>query len=318
MSSWPPRLRSCLGLLPLGVVGLVTAAAWGVFQSGGTLSLFGWLALLLLVPALAVLLLLGTAAYAAWRRRGGRRLLATTALTAFCVWPVGWMFGVAPIPYPYDLASTTPAVTTRLPTDASMLVLWGGDDLEHNAHASTPDQRWAYDLLVEPAQSGSARLEDYGCWGVPVVAPIAGTVRVAHDGEVDQIPGVMSRELKSPAGNHVAIALDGGGYLVVAHLQNGSVRAREGERVEEGAVLGACGNSGHSSEPHVHIHAQRQDPKGRPVGFAEGLPLFFRDHDGAPMPLGGERTIVRHIARRAPSAEALGASQANTTSPAPR
>lgn len=104
--------------------------------------------------------------------------------------------------------------------------------------------------------------------------------------------------------HHVILALDAGGYLVVAHLQKGSVKGTEGDRVEEGSAIGACGNSGHSSEPHVHIHAQREDPRENPVNYAVGLPLFFRGHDGAPMPRGGVRppstatgAVVRHVER---------------------
>ena len=62
-----------------------------------------------------------------------------------------------------------------------------------------------------------------------------------------------------------------------------------GESLQEGQPIGRCGNSGNTSEPHIHIHHQRQDPAAYPVNFAEGLPLFFRDHDGPPTPEGGVR-----------------------------
>ena len=63
-----------------------------------------------------------------------------------------------------------------------MRVAWGGDDIGRNYHASTSDQRWAYDLMVEPYLTGSATLADYGCYGVPVVAPISGgVVQTASD-----------------------------------------------------------------------------------------------------------------------------------------
>lgn len=78
-----------------------------------------------------------------------------------------------------------------------------------------------------------------------------------------------------------------GTYLVIAHLKNGSVAVETGDIVEEGQVIGECGNSGNSSEPHIHIHHQRQDPTVFPLNFAEGLPLYFRDHDGQAMPIGG-------------------------------
>ncbi|MDO9121364.1 MAG: hypothetical protein Q7U31_06235, partial [Anaerolineaceae bacterium] len=63
------------------------------------------------------------------------------------------------------------------------------------------------------------------------------------------------------------------------------------DAVTEGQVIGACGNSGNTSEPHIHIHHQRIDPEVWGVGYGEGLPLFFRDHDGPPMPEGGYEVV---------------------------
>ena len=190
--------------------------------------------------------------------------------------------------FPASLEKTTPSVTVRLPADVPLLVASGGELVSTNSHAIVPDQRWAYDLLVDPAVNGSEKLEDYGCYGVPVMAPANGLVVQAHDGEPDEAPGVTSNNFTAPTGNHVTIQLEETGtYLIIAHLQPGSVTVRTGESVVEGQVIGACGNSGNTSEPHIHIHHQRQDPNIYPLNFAEGLPLYFRDHDGAPMPLGG-------------------------------
>jgi hypothetical protein len=223
------------------------------------------------------------------------------------LWPVLWNFGIATFRFPYALERTRPVVVGRLPSNVPMRVAWGGDDLRVNHHAASPDQRWAYDFIVEPAFLGSPRLADYGCFGVPVVAPVSGVVRVAHDGEEDRVPTPGKHEINftAPLGNHVAIAHEEGGYVLVAHLKRGSVVVRQGERVAEGTPIGACGNSGNTSEPHIHVHAQRQDPTGRPLNFSEGLPLFFHQHDGEAMPVGGVRTengkkialgaMVRHV-----------------------
>ncbi|APR78217.1 secreted peptidase [Minicystis rosea] len=287
MTPTSSRLRQALGWLPLTVLAVSAASAWWFFLRGGMRSVLAWLALQIAVPAVTLVVVVGTIVHAVWTRRRMGRLAATLALASVCLWPAGWIFGLLPIAYPFDLAATSPAATVRLPTRAPMRVVWGGDDVKHNRHAAFPDQRWAYDLGVDPMLVGSSRLEDYGCWNVPVVAPTSGTIHVAHDGEPDHEPGKLSFDTRAPLGNHVVIALPTGTFLIVAHLRNGSVVAREGEPVLEGAPLGACGNSGNTSEPHVHIHHQRQDPRGRPINFSEGLPLFFRGHDGAPMPLGG-------------------------------
>lgn len=99
----------------------------------------------------------------------------------------------------------------------------------------------------------------------------------------------FSTEYTHPAGNHVVIQLETSTYLYISHLQKGSIVVNEGEQVAEGQLIGRCGNSGRTSEPHIHIHHQRQDPRTVPLGEAEGLSLYFRDHDGPPMPQGGVR-----------------------------
>jgi hypothetical protein len=153
------------------------------------------------------------------------------------------------------------------------------DSARRDYHAALPDQRWAYDLLVAPNLLGSSRLQDYGCYGVPVLAPTGGLVTLAHDGEPDEVPGTESNNSTAPFGNHVAIQLGGTGtYLVIAHLKPGSVAVEEGQTVEEGQLIGECGSSGRTSEPHIHIHHQRQDPTVFPINFAEGLPLAARSY----------------------------------------
>jgi hypothetical protein len=194
---------------------------------------------------------------------------------------------VRPVAFPASLENTGPEARIRVPADGPLKVGWGGDTLATNYHAATPDQRWAYDLLVEPYAHGSERLEDYGCYGIPVLAPISGLVTLAHDGEPDAVPGVISNNFLAPAGNHVVIKLETGTYLLIAHLKPGSILVKPGDTVTEGQKIGECGNSGNTSEPHIHIHHQRQDPAVFPINFAEGLPLYFRDHDGEPMPEGG-------------------------------
>lgn len=296
-------LRRGLGpafYLPVALLGGALLASWTFFFAGhGMLSVYAWVALLQIVPLLAVVTLvvvvvrtlIATRKAASPIEMHRRKLLtlATAGLSAVALWPLLWNFGVASIRFPYSIESTKPWVTARLPSDAPLRVVWGGDRLEANQHAATPDQRWAYDFIVEPVIEHSSRLEDYPCFGVPVLAPVAGVVRAAHDGEKDRIPkkGPHETNFTAPLGNYVAIELESGGYVLLAHLKEHSVVVRQGERVAEGTPLGTCGNSGNSSEPHIHMHAQRQDPLERPLNFSEGLPLFFHHHNGPPMPHGG-------------------------------
>jgi hypothetical protein len=273
--------------LALAVFAVALAGTWAALFSGGMGGVTAWILLLSLWPLAGIIVLLGAAAISLRRRRVSRAAACGLALGLITLWPGAWNFGLLRIAYPASVEDTRPAATVRLPSDLALRVAWGGDRLDCNQHAFTPDQRWAYDLVVEPAFTGSARPEDYGCWGTPVLAPLAARVHAAHDGEPDAAPGRLTQNVTRPLGNHVALILDTGTYLVLAHLKQGSVAVRAGEVVREGQPIGLCGNSGNTSEPHIHIHHQRQDPVEFPVNFAEGLPLFFRGHDGPPMPEGG-------------------------------
>ena len=61
---------------------------------------------------------------------------------------------------------------------------------------------------------------------------------------------------------------------MLAHLRQGSVAVGQGQQVAAGDTLGRCGNSGNTSEPHLHFHLQDS-----PVfGQGNGLPAFFNDY----------------------------------------
>lgn len=127
--------------------------------------------------------------------------------------------------------------------------------------------------------------ERFPGFGRPVLAPIDGVVVAAHDAEADHatyrgIPSIryaltQGRRAEAGwmalAGNHVLIDSD---TVVVAlcHLQQGSLEVRPGQRVRTGDVLGRCGNSGNSTEPHVHVQAI----DSRDVQRARAVQLMFR------------------------------------------
>lgn len=158
--------------------------------------------------------------------------------------------------------------------------------------------RYAIDLLPVDAAGRSGPIgwrtflatEDptrFAGWGRPVTAPVSGTVVLTHDGEPDarvrrSLPGYLGfartrperlrRGIGGLAGNCVVIAVaEGGPFVLIAHLRNGSVAVRTGERVTAGRVLGACGNSGNSTQPHVHLQVSDSLDWER----ARGLPLAF-------------------------------------------
>lgn len=287
--------------LPLFFLGgAVVAVASAIAFLDGMGRVFAWYLGQLALLSVSGIVVLGTLMHALVRRRWrSRAFLATLPSALLCgLLSTLWASGALPVEYPASLAKTEPVARVRVPLEGPVRVAWGGDAIKTNYHAATPDQRWAYDLVVEPFFAGTPRLEDYGCYGRDVLAPAAGLVTWARDGLPEHSPGEVSNDYANPAGNSVAIRLEETGtYLLVAHLARGSVAVRPGDRVEEGQRLGACGNSGNTSEPHVHLHHQRQDPATHPIGFAEGLPLYFRDHEGPSMPEGGLSSgdVIRHV-----------------------
>jgi hypothetical protein len=299
------RVWRILRWVPFGLMVISLLVLLGMMLAGGMVRVSGWYLLQLIPPFLGAITLITIVIYAILKRRVSRPLMWTGIASLVSLLPLILWF--APVAYPASLKKASPAATVRLPSNLPLRVAWGGDSIKTNYHAVAPDQRWAYDLVIEPYFSGSSKLEDYGCYGTPVVAPIGGRVVSAHDGEPDEIPGVVSDNFEAPTGNHVVILMDTNTYLVIAHLKNGSVLVEKGDTVVEGQEIGQCGNSGNTSEPHIHIHHQRQDPTVFPINFAEGLPLYFRDHDGQPMPVGGVRfegdvpfaegDVVRHIGK---------------------
>ena len=275
---------------PSALLLVLVLAPWAAVLAGGFARVIAWSVLLPMgVPLVAVPVLVATLARTAWTRKLKRPMLATLACAVVGAWPALWVLGVAQPANPATIDGTAPHATVAFPLRTRAQIFWGGDERDGNYHVTTVDQRWAYDIIVPPAATRSHKLQDFGCYGVDVLAPADALVVIAHDGEPDAAPSAPPSNPSKPLGNHVALQLDGGTYLLLAHLQPGSVTVKEGARTTTGDVIGKCGNSGNTSEPHLHIHHQRQDPRHFPVGFAEGLPLFFAIDGAARMPKGGVR-----------------------------
>jgi murein DD-endopeptidase MepM/ murein hydrolase activator NlpD len=138
-------------------------------------------------------------------------------------------------------------------------------------------QRFAIDYVrVDSANKtftgDQLKNESYYAQGNDALAVANGTVVAVKDSIPENVPGVTSRAvpitLETVGGNHVIIDLGGGYYAFYAHLQPGSLRVKVGDRVTRGQVLGLVGNSGNSTEPHLHFHVSDGNS---PLG-SEGVP----------------------------------------------
>jgi murein DD-endopeptidase MepM/ murein hydrolase activator NlpD len=117
------------------------------------------------------------------------------------------------------------------------------------------DQAYAFDMYMPTpegkAYSGAGRRNiDYPAYGQPIVADAPGVVVIAVDGIPDNEPGVVNSY--DQHGNYVVIDHRNGEFSLMAHLSPGSLRVRPGQYVNTGAELGLCGNSGHTTNPHLH------------------------------------------------------------------
>lgn len=109
----------------------------------------------------------------------------------------------------------------------------------------------------------------YLTFGTPVLAPCQGRVARAVDGVLDMPVPQMDRD--HMAGNFVAVDC-GDAFIILAHFRQGSIAVTTNDRVDVGDLLGQMGNSGNSSEPHLHVHAQRGLPERMPLS---GEPLWL-------------------------------------------
>lgn len=137
----------------------------------------------------------------------------------------------------------------------------GGDSPLINYHNTHATQRFALDILelnaigMRAASLHPSRLERYMIFGRDVHSPCRGNIVSVQDRLVDNIP--PESDTTNPAGNHIIVACHGV-RVFLAHLQQGSVAVQAGDQVSVGEFVGRVGNSGNTSEPHLHLHAERE------------------------------------------------------------
>ncbi len=161
-----------------------------------------------------------------------------------------------------------------LPFKGRWLIFWGGDSKEQNYHHDIPNQRFAFDFIGvdeggQTRKGDGSKNEDFYAFGREILAPADGIVTDVIEGVRDNLPGSMNPY--SGLGNAVFIQHRENEISVLAHFKMGSIRVKAGETVKKGQVLGLCGNSGNSSEPHLHYHLQNT----RIIQDGTGIKCFF-------------------------------------------
>ncbi|HEX3661118.1 MAG TPA: M23 family metallopeptidase [Acidobacteriaceae bacterium] len=161
-------------------------------------------------------------------------------------------------------------------------VAQGGGSFGVNRHFRNESQRFALDILrlnwftMRAWGFFPPQLDRFAIYNTRVLCPIAGVVTAVVDGLPDMDPWVQ-QDAEHIAGNHIVIRCGAGTdtYVSLAHLLAGSLQVRVGDAVSAGQSLARVGNSGNTTEPHLHVHAKRG---GEPDSMLDGeaVPLRIR------------------------------------------
>jgi hypothetical protein len=160
-----------------------------------------------------------------------------------------------------------------LPFNEEWFVFWGGTTVAQNYHVANNNQKYAYDILmVEDGasyQGDDKKNENYYVFGKDIIAPCDGTIVKVIDGVIDNVPGELNP--KQLTGNTIILKTSKNEYLLFAHLKQNSIVVKEGQEVKQAQKLGQCGNSGNTTEPHLHLSLQNVAD----MNIATGAKLYF-------------------------------------------
>ena len=179
-------------------------------------------------------------------------------------------------------------VVYTLPFDGEWLVASGGATPNTSHSWDILGQRFACDFVQanETFQTHTGRgtkAEEYFCYGREIRAAAEGTV-VSVEDRVRQAFlgwGLCDFTARSFVGNHVLIKHAEGEFALYAHLIRSSITVAPGDRVARGQVLGRCGHTGHSTEPHLHFHLQDSADLFRGMGLPVRFSHLFVDGKAA-------------------------------------
>ena len=166
----------------------------------------------------------------------------------------------------------------KLPFNNEWTVLWGGDTKEQNYHVIDKAQKNAFDFVITNSQGKSYQNdgksnENFYAFGKQVIAPTDGEIVLVVDGIKDNKPGIPN-PLYVP-GNTVIIKTKNNEYLFFAHFKQHSIVVKQSQMVKQGDLLGLCGNSGNSTEPHIHFHIQNVEDINKATGAKSYFEKIF-------------------------------------------
>jgi len=145
-----------------------------------------------------------------------------------------------------------------LPFKEEWFVFWGGETVAQNYHVADENQKYAYDLFMVKDGSSykgdSKKNESYFVFGKDIIAPCDAKVVKVIKNVIDNIPGELNP--KQLTGNTIVLETSKKEFVLFAHLKQNSILVKVGDTVKQGQEIAQCGNSGNSTEAHLHLQLQ--------------------------------------------------------------
>ncbi len=148
--------------------------------------------------------------------------------------------------------------------NGTYVVLQGGSTLILNRHNEVLQQRYALDIVKMVGGRRAKGIfpsnnENFYIWQDSIYSICSGIVVRAIDSLPDGKPSIFRQDTLNPAGNFVIVKCNEDFEVLYAHIKSNTVAVKTGDTVSSNTFLGLVGNSGNSTEPHLHIHAYKNN-----------------------------------------------------------
>jgi hypothetical protein len=173
--------------------------------------------------------------------------------------------------------SRVPSVAVRSPVRGKWTWRNGPGELAFHTHYHYPEQRYCYDLLIDRAANGRRstfrgdprKNESYYAWNQPILCAEDGKVLTVVDDVPDNLGNAANPANSPPRNGGIVVEHSGNHFSAYYHVRQGSAVVKVGQTVKAGDLLARVGNSGMSSEPHLHFGYMGVDRTGR----CQNLPI---------------------------------------------
>ena len=154
----------------------------------------------------------------------------------------------------------------------------GNSELINYHHSDPTSQQYALDICKLNSWGMRANgffpddLNKYAIYGDTIFSPCDGKIVRAKDGLNNLPPG--ERDNLNPAGNHIILEYQNN-LILMAHMLKNSLMVSTGDIVKKGQPIARVGNSGRTTNPHLHIHAIAGTDTSKIITGGNGIPIYF-------------------------------------------